>query len=185
MVRRPSTSFWTPRPMPTMATSSRSGTVRSRSTRTCSIRSRAVPRQPPRSHSPGTRVRMIRRVRRIRRPAVPLVGRYWSHQEAIREPTPGGTPFTVTVKDPGPMAALLAPLDYIRNDMTGQVLTFWSILISILLYVTISLAAWAAGRPAHDMDKLLNRGVHAVKGDQATVISRGTWLERIWLRSAR
>ena len=82
------------------------------------------------------------------------------------------------------MAALLAPLDYIRNDMTGQVLTFWSILISILLYVTISLAAGAAGRPAHDMDKLLNRGVHAVKGDQATVISRGTWLERIGFDSA-
>ena len=92
--------------------------------------------------------------------------------------TPDGTPFTVTVKDPGPMAALLAPLDYIRNDLTGQVLTFWSILISILLYVTISLGAWAAGRPAHDMDKLLNRGGHAVKGDHAMVVSRGTWLER-------
>ena len=58
-------------------------------------------------------------------------------------------------------------------------LTFWSIVISILLYISISLLAWLRGRPPHDMDRLLNRGAHAIAGDQAAVVSKGSWLERI------
>ena len=88
--------------------------------------------------------------------------------------------FRITLVERGPLAAtLLAPLDYVRNDLTGQVLTFWSIVISILLYISISLLAWLRGRPPHDMNRLLNRGAHAIAGDQAAVVSKGSWLERI------
>lgn len=99
---------------------------------------------------------------------------------ALTGTDPDGRPFRITLVERGPLAAtLLAPLDYVRNDLTGQVLTFWSIVISILLYISISLLAWLRGRPPHDMDRLLNRGAHAIAGDQAAVVSKGSWLERI------
>jgi Na+/proline symporter len=98
--------------------------------------------------------------------------------------SPDGKAYVVRLEAPSAFAPLLAPLAYVRNDLTGQVLTFWSILISILLYVSISLLGWASGREPHDMDKLLNRGVHAIKGDQAEIVSRGTWLERFGFDSA-
>ena len=91
---------------------------------------------------------------------------------------PEGEPYLVRIERASSLAPLLAPLAYVRNDMTGQVLTFWSIVISILLYVSISLLGWVTGRAPHDMDKLLNRGVHAIEGDQAAIVSKGTWLER-------
>jgi hypothetical protein len=98
--------------------------------------------------------------------------------------SPDGEAYEVRLEAASDFAPLLAPLAYVRNDLTGQVLTFWSILISILLYVSISLLGWASGREPHDMDKLLNRGAHAIEGDQAEIVSRGTWLERFGFDSA-
>jgi hypothetical protein len=74
---------------------------------------------------------------------------------------------------------LLTPLAYIQTKLTGQELMFWSIAVSISLYVFISLLAWARGREPHDMDKLLHRGAHAIQGDKAEEVSKGSWLERI------
>lgn len=92
---------------------------------------------------------------------------------------PDQTPYRISVEPPSNASALLAPLAYVRNEMTGQVLTFWSILVAVLLYISVSLIGWARGGVPHDMDKLLHRGAHAINDDQVATVRRGTWIERL------
>ena len=75
--------------------------------------------------------------------------------------------------------SILSILAYVRNEVTGQVMMFWSILISVSLYVGISLLSMIRGRPAHDMDALLHRGAHAIDEVDASPVTRGHWLERL------
>ncbi len=58
----------------------------------------------------------------------------------------------------GVLGAMSRAAAYVRNDMSGQVLTFWSIAISISLFVVVSLLT---GREPFDLDRMLHRGIHA------------------------
>ena len=102
-----------------------------------------------------------------------------AHGEESWGTLPDGTTYRITVQPPSRFASVLAPLSYVRNELTGQVLTFWSILIAVLLYIVVSLIGWARGAEPHDMDQLLHRGAHAIGDDQVATVRRGSWLERL------
>ena len=53
-------------------------------------------------------------------------------------------------------------LRWVQVDVTGQVLTFWSIAVSFGLYVLVSLFG---PRHEHDLDELLHRGAYAEQGE--------------------
>ena len=92
---------------------------------------------------------------------------------------PDGGGYVLRHDPPSAARRLLAPLSFVRNELTGQVLTFWSIVIAILLYIGVSLFGWLRGQPPHDLDRLLHRGPHAPPGDESRPVGRGTWLERL------
>ena len=68
------------------------------------------------------------------------------------------------------------PLLYVKNELTGQELTFIAMGAASAAYVIASLAS---GRAATDMDRLLHRGKYAVAGDPSLGSNRKrTLLER-------
>jgi len=69
------------------------------------------------------------------------------------------------------------PALYIKNELTGQELTFIAICCSLGAYVVTSLLG---PRQVTDMDALLHRGEHAVAGDPSLPAKRErSWLERL------
>ena len=88
-------------------------------------------------------------------------------------------PFEMTLTEASPYGTVLSVFAYVRNEVTGQVMMFWSILISVSLYVSISLIALLRGHAPHDMDALLHRGIHASEEDGVVAVTRGSWLERL------
>lgn len=86
---------------------------------------------------------------------------------------PEGVAYSVEVVRPSTVAWLLRPLAYVRNELTGQVLMFWSIVLSVSLYIFVSLVGYFRGVPAHDMDELLHRE------PSAAGLARGRWFERL------
>jgi SSS family solute:Na+ symporter len=69
------------------------------------------------------------------------------------------------------------PALFVKNDLTGQELTFLAMLSASAAYVLVSLLG---PRTAFDMDRLLHRGRHAVEGDPSLAPGRATtWLERL------
>ncbi|MDG2424308.1 MAG: hypothetical protein P8M22_10045 [Phycisphaerales bacterium] len=65
---------------------------------------------------------------------------------------------------------------YVNHHVTGQVMTFWSILTAILLYILVSLLG---PRQDFNMDRLLHRGRYGDEGDVVEVDSKPGWLERL------
>ncbi|MEE2681077.1 MAG: hypothetical protein VX641_01770 [Planctomycetota bacterium] len=92
---------------------------------------------------------------------------------------PDGSSYRLSVEGGSRFGWVLAPLSFVRNELTGQVLTFWSILIAVLLYIGVSLIGWARGAEPHDMDRLLHRGAHALEDDRVATVRKGSWLERL------
>jgi SSS family solute:Na+ symporter len=69
------------------------------------------------------------------------------------------------------------PALFVKNDLTGQELTFLAMLSASAAYVLVSLLG---PRARFDMDRLLHRGRHAVEGDPSLAPERPTtWLERL------
>jgi SSS family solute:Na+ symporter len=66
---------------------------------------------------------------------------------------------------------LLAGAWYVRAKVTGQVLTFWSIAISVGLYILVSLATC---RTPFDLDRMLHRDERKAEGETAP-----RWWERL------
>jgi SSS family solute:Na+ symporter len=65
---------------------------------------------------------------------------------------------------------------WMRDSVTGQELTFWSIAISIVCYVVVSLAT---SRQPFNMDRLLHRGKYALDGETQKNMQATSWLERL------
>jgi SSS family solute:Na+ symporter len=66
---------------------------------------------------------------------------------------------------------------FVRNDLTGQELTFIAMLGASATYVLVSLLG---PKQVTDMDRLLHRGAYAVANDGAHIASeKRTWLERL------
>ena len=65
---------------------------------------------------------------------------------------------------------------YVRTEITGQVLTFWSIAISVTLYVVVSLFTC---RTPFDLDRMLHRGKWTKDGEPREDEKARTWLERL------
>jgi SSS family solute:Na+ symporter len=63
-----------------------------------------------------------------------------------------------------------------RDSVTGQELTFWSIAISIVCYVVVS---FATSRQPFNMDRLLHRGKYALDGETHKNTQATSWLERL------
>jgi len=60
--------------------------------------------------------------------------------------------------------------------LTGQVMTFYAIVASIIAYVVVSLL----GDREFNMDRMLHRGAYAIEGETATSIKDAqTWLEKL------
>ena len=67
--------------------------------------------------------------------------------------------------------AILSGAWYVRQEVTGQVLTFWSIAISVGLYIVVSLATC---RKPFDLDRMLHRDEKKTDGEPAS-----RWWERL------
>ena len=65
---------------------------------------------------------------------------------------------------------------YVSAHITGQVMTFWSILVAVLLYVLVSLLG---PKQEFNMDRLLHRGQYAIEGEVVTEQTSKTWLEKL------
>lgn len=65
---------------------------------------------------------------------------------------------------------------YVSAHITGQVMTFWSILVAVLLYVLVSLLG---PKREFNMDRLLHRGQYALEGEVVTEQTSKTWLEKL------
>ena len=65
---------------------------------------------------------------------------------------------------------------WMRDGVTGQELTFWSIAISIGCYVVVSLAT---SRQPFNMDRLLHRGEYALDRETHKSTQTTGWLERL------
>jgi SSS family solute:Na+ symporter len=76
--------------------------------------------------------------------------------------------------------AMFDLIRWMREGVTGQELTFWSIAIAICCYVVFSLATC---RAPFNMDRMLHRGEYAIEEDTATTASKPRrfrgWLERL------
>jgi SSS family solute:Na+ symporter len=65
---------------------------------------------------------------------------------------------------------------FVKEELTGQELTFWAIACAVCVYVVVSLL----GRRTFDLDRMLHRGAHALPGESSTSIREArTWLERL------
>ena len=79
-------------------------------------------------------------------------------------------------------SGLFAPLVnlawYVRTEMTGQVLTFWSIAMSVSLYIVVSLLTC---RSPFNLERMLHRGKwsHDGEGNDEEEASAPSWLERL------
>ena len=71
-----------------------------------------------------------------------------------------------------PLASLCL---YVRDNVTGQVMTFFAIALSCLSYVVVSLC----GRTRFDMDRLLHRGKYEVEEDRVAVTEQPSWLHKL------
>ena len=67
---------------------------------------------------------------------------------------------------------------YVRTEVTGQVLTFWSILVSVGLYVVVSLLTC---RTPFNLERMLHRGEWSREHDGSEPVEprRTSWLERL------
>ena len=66
---------------------------------------------------------------------------------------------------------------WIREHLTGQVITFWAIASAVLVYVGVSLLG---PRAVHDMDKLLHRGRYALADESTGAASSHDDAPRRW-----
>jgi SSS family solute:Na+ symporter len=65
---------------------------------------------------------------------------------------------------------------YVKNELSGQELTFIAMCCAAAAYVVVSLLG---PRRTVDMDRLLHRGAFAVEGDRSLpVVGKRTWLQR-------
>jgi len=79
--------------------------------------------------------------------------------------------------DPATLERLGGLALYVKNELTGQELTFIAICCAIVAYVATSLLG---PRQVTDMDALLHRGKHAVAGESSiSAKDARTWLERL------
>ena len=75
----------------------------------------------------------------------------------------------------GIMSPFLDLCHYVSKNVTGQVMTFWAIVVAVVLYVLVSLL----GRQEFNMDRLLHRGQYATDHDATELAGPRTWLERL------
>jgi SSS family solute:Na+ symporter len=71
---------------------------------------------------------------------------------------------------------LLEAMRYVRYEITGQVLMFASIALSVTSYVVVSLVQW--GEP-FELDRLLHRGAYRRDEDQLETLPAQTWMQRL------
>jgi solute:Na+ symporter, SSS family len=99
-----------------------------------------------------------------------------SPETSRRMPAGGSAGFDLREPRVGWLGAISRVASYVRNEMSGQVLTFWSIAISIGLFVVVSILT---SREPFDLDRMLHRGIHADSqsggGDERPV----RWYERL------
>jgi SSS family solute:Na+ symporter len=78
----------------------------------------------------------------------------------------------------GGFASLARLAWYVRTEMTGQVLTFWSIALSVSLYIIVSLLTC---RTPFNLERMLHRGKwsHDGEQDEEAKESNPSWLERL------
>ncbi|MDG2020596.1 MAG: hypothetical protein P8J59_01455 [Phycisphaerales bacterium] len=91
---------------------------------------------------------------------------------------PDGASVGLELREPrvGLLGVMSRGADYVRNEMSGQVLAFWSIAISIGLFVVVSLLT---GREPFDLDRMLHRGIHSDSPAEGDVVTPPRWFERL------
>jgi SSS family solute:Na+ symporter len=72
--------------------------------------------------------------------------------------------------------AMFELLRYVRYDVTGQVLMFCSIALSVASYVVVSLVQW---KEPYDLARMLHRGQYARNDEALAALPPQTWLERL------
>ncbi len=89
-----------------------------------------------------------------------------------------GAPWSARLlqQDRGVFSPFLDLCHYVSVHITGQVMTFWSILVAVLLYVLVSLLG---PRREFNMDRLLHRGQYAIEGESVVEEGPRTWLEKL------
>ena len=89
-----------------------------------------------------------------------------------------GAPWSASLlqQDRGFLSPFLDLCQYVSKNVTGQVMTFWSILVAVLLYILVSLLG---PRREFNMDRLLHRGKYAIEGESVVDDAPKTWLERL------
>ncbi|MCH2132887.1 MAG: hypothetical protein MK116_03960 [Phycisphaerales bacterium] len=89
-----------------------------------------------------------------------------------------GQAWTIQLREQprGLVSPFLDLCDYVNRKITGQVMTFWAIVVAVVLYILVSLLG---PRRIHDMDRLLHRGQYARDDDAAVEGQPRTWLERL------
>ena len=69
-------------------------------------------------------------------------------------------------------------LRYVRTEVTGQVLMFASICLSVTSYVVVSLVQSASAAP-FDLERMLHRGTYARSDEGFETLPPETWLQRL------
>jgi len=114
--------------------------------------------------------------------AIALVDAQGSHVHTLLLPVGLGQPLgaeglQVQLVDYGyRWSWLKRTLRWVQVDVTGQVLGFWSIVVSLGLYLLVSLIG---PRHEHDLDALLHRGAHADQGDLVKGDHASSWLMKL------
>lgn len=65
---------------------------------------------------------------------------------------------------------------YVNKHITGQVMTLWSIISAVTLYILVSIVG---PRREFNMDRMLHRGRYALEEDAIETTSRSSWLDRL------
>ncbi len=94
---------------------------------------------------------------------------------------------TIVLKEfPGALRALYdTPLEFVArgafwfDEYNGQVLSFFTMLMAIVLYVVVSQLQWIKSRTPFDLDRLLHRGVHRVEGSTLEEAPAERWYEKV------
>jgi SSS family solute:Na+ symporter len=97
-----------------------------------------------------------------------IIGMGFSTTSVVLKQLP---PIDVTVAAWGPLPSPAALARWIQDELTGQELTFVSILCSVSGYVLVSLLG---RRHEHDMDRLLHRGAYATVEPADLAVTGGT-----------